>query len=87
MPMAFSVKDFCKEFNISRSKLYALWREGKGPAYLNVGKRRLISAVAADAWRAKLEGEAAQAHNGATPQGNSSTAARSLTRHAGETVA
>jgi hypothetical protein len=57
MSLALSVKHFCHEHDISRSKLYQLWREGRGPAYFKVGNRRLISAQAADAWRAMMEVE------------------------------
>ena len=61
MAQAYSVQAFCKEYSISRSMLYALWRDGEGPAYFKVGNRRLISAQAADAWRAMREVETEEA--------------------------
>ena len=57
MALAMTVTQFCKEYSVSRSMLYKLWREGKGPSFFRVGNRRLISAQAADAWRAMLEVE------------------------------
>lgn len=57
MSVTYSVNEFCKAFGISRSKLYQLWHDNQGPVYFHVGKRRLISYAAAEAWRARLETE------------------------------
>ncbi len=56
---ALSVKDFCEAYNISKSFLYRLKREGKGPRMMRIGRRTLISAEAAREWQSQNEeGEA-----------------------------
>jgi predicted DNA-binding transcriptional regulator AlpA len=65
MAEMYSVTAFCGAYGISRSFLYNLWREGRGPAFVKVGKRRLISRPAAEAWRATLEVETEQQFRGA----------------------
>jgi hypothetical protein len=57
---AYSLTQFCQAHNISRSQLYKLWGEGKGPLWARAGKRRLIPVEAARAWLRKLEEEAAK---------------------------
>jgi hypothetical protein len=54
---AYSVDEFCTKFRISRSKLYALWRDGRGPKFYQLGTVRRISDVAASDWCAELERE------------------------------
>jgi hypothetical protein len=51
----FTVVEFCHAHAISRSKLYALVAEGRGPTLSKVGRRTLISAAAAEAWRREIE--------------------------------
>jgi transposase-like protein len=58
---AFSVDELCERHGICRSLLYALWREGKGPARMKVGGRTLISVEAAARWRQQVEAETAAA--------------------------
>jgi hypothetical protein len=48
---AFSVDAFCKAHQLSRAKLYDLWKSGEGPDFMRVGSRVLISKEAASAWR------------------------------------
>ena len=48
---AFSIKEFCKDHKISRLLFYTLMKEGLGPKMMQVGRRRLISAEAAQEWR------------------------------------
>ncbi len=50
----FSIDDFCRAHDISRPFLYACWARGEGPDVMRVGRRVLISAEAASAWREKM---------------------------------
>jgi hypothetical protein len=54
-PLALTVSEFCASHRISRSQLYKLWRQSRGPRCMEVGKRRLISVEAAAAWRRERE--------------------------------
>jgi hypothetical protein len=56
---SLTVAEFCAAEKISRSMLYQLWAEGKGPRTFFVGTKRLISAEARQEWRRALEAEAA----------------------------
>jgi len=56
---AFTVDEFCQWHRICRSLLYALWREGRGPARMKVGTRTLVSTEAAAEWRRRIEQETA----------------------------
>ena len=49
--LAFSIKEFCFQHDISRSKFYDLLRNGLAPKLIKLGKRRLISVEAAKEWR------------------------------------
>jgi hypothetical protein len=59
-PPLYTVLLFCRVHFLSRSKLYELWDEGQGPAVVRVGRRRYITGKAAQAWRQKLEDDAAR---------------------------
>jgi predicted DNA-binding transcriptional regulator AlpA len=48
---ALSIKEFCFQHDISRSKFYDLLRNGLAPKMMKLGKRRLISVEAAKEWR------------------------------------
>ncbi len=64
--LAFSIAQFCERHNISRAFFYKLSKEGRGPAVMKVGRRRIISAEAAAAWRLRMEtsgGEKASPEN------------------------
>jgi len=52
---AFTVDQFCAAHNICRTRLYALWGEGRGPRFMKNGTRRLITAEAASDWRKAME--------------------------------
>ncbi|MDX1998821.1 MAG: hypothetical protein SF066_13985 [Thermoanaerobaculia bacterium] len=54
-PVVYSIRQFCATHQISKSKLYQLFKIGEGPAVLRVGRRRLITAVSAAAWRRRQE--------------------------------
>ena len=53
--LAFSIPEFCAMHNLSRTHLWMLEKEGKGPRLMHVGRRRLISAEAASDWRRSME--------------------------------
>ncbi|TLU71461.1 helix-turn-helix transcriptional regulator [Lichenicoccus roseus] len=55
----FSVDEFGQSHGLSRATLYNLWKAGKGPVFMKVGSRRLISEEAATAWRRQMEAETA----------------------------
>ena len=52
---AWSVPEFCESHGISRSLLYILLRDGRGPAVMRIGGRTLISIEAAETWRRAME--------------------------------
>lgn len=54
-PAAYSVDAFCRVHSICRATLYNLWDRGEGPRFMKLGKRRLISAEAAESWRRERE--------------------------------
>lgn len=58
IPAAYSVLEFCAAHSISRAHLYNLIRRGEGPTLMHAGKRTLVSAEAAAAWRSRMEGAA-----------------------------
>jgi hypothetical protein len=58
-PEAFTVSEFCKAHRISRALFYILLRNGRGPRVMRAGRRTLVSANAADAWRRGLEAASA----------------------------
>ncbi len=52
---AFTIKQFCYAFNISRSFLYKLWSRGEGPRFFKIGGSVRISYEAAEEWRTRNE--------------------------------
>jgi predicted DNA-binding transcriptional regulator AlpA len=57
----YTILQFCTNHgNISKSFLYKLIKEGKGPRLMKIGRRTLISTEAAAEWRAKMEAETSQ---------------------------
>ncbi len=50
-----SVPEFCQDNRISRSHLYNLLRQGKGPRIIKAGRRTLVTQEAAAEWRHRLE--------------------------------
>jgi predicted DNA-binding transcriptional regulator AlpA len=53
--LAFTVPEFCEAHGISRALYYILAREGRAPASMKVGRRRLIARESAEAWRRQME--------------------------------
>jgi len=54
---AYSILQFCSAHSISRALFYLLLKDGRAPAVMKVGRRTLISAEAAAAWRKRMETE------------------------------
>jgi len=52
---AYSIKDFCKAYSVSRQHFYAMEKIGKAPQTLQFGRRRLITLEAVNEWQARLE--------------------------------
>ena len=44
---ASTINQFCTDNSISRTRLYALWKEGRGPRYFLNGTHRRITIVRA----------------------------------------
>ncbi len=57
-PLIYDLAGFCIAYRVSRSKLYALWREGLGPKTHRLGRSLRISREAAHAWVERLEAAA-----------------------------
>jgi hypothetical protein len=53
-PDMMSVADFCARHAISKSYFYKLRAQGMAPQSGLIGRKRLISADAAEAWRRNL---------------------------------
>jgi hypothetical protein len=53
--IAYSPKELAQAAGISLSLLYKMWREGKGPKYALIHKRRVIRCTVADEWLQSLE--------------------------------
>ncbi len=51
----YTVNQFCKSHNISRSMFYKQMKLGQGPRVMQVGRRRMISNEAAADWRQQME--------------------------------
>jgi len=54
---AYSIPQFCSAHSISRALFYLLLKDGRAPAVMKVGRRTLISAEAAAAWRKRMESD------------------------------
>jgi hypothetical protein len=54
-PFAFTIVEFCHAYRISPAHYFAMRRKGKGPVELRLGRRRIISAESAEAWRRARE--------------------------------
>lgn len=52
---AFTIKQFCYTFSISRSFLYKLWDKGEGPSFFKIGGSIRISRKAAEEWQSRNE--------------------------------
>ncbi len=59
--------EFCAAERISRTKLYQLWREGRGPRFYFNGTRRRITHRARLDFQREREAETARLSDAATP--------------------
>ncbi len=59
---AFSVREFCEVYGISRSLFYAMIKEGQGPVTMKVRGRRLVSRQSAADWRRRMESPVPHQH-------------------------
>lgn len=55
--LAYTVPQFCEATCVSKTHLYALIKEDRGPRLMKVGRRTLISAQAAADWCKRMEEE------------------------------
>jgi predicted DNA-binding transcriptional regulator AlpA len=54
-PQAYTVSQFCEAHGISRALFYLLLKDkNRAPAIMRAGRRVLISAESAAAWRARM---------------------------------
>ena len=53
-PAAYSIEEFCRAHSITPSFFYKLLAQGKAPACMTLGRRRLISREEAARWRAVM---------------------------------
>jgi hypothetical protein len=53
----YSVQRFCDSHKVSRTHLYKLWREGRGPSFFWLGDQKRITAEAAAEWRARMQAD------------------------------
>ena len=56
-PAAFTISQFCKRNNVSRARLYTLWRQGRGPRVMRThpsGKVTITVSAEAD-WQREME--------------------------------
>ena len=61
---AFSIPEFCAAHRLSRAFLYQLMKDGRAPAFMKIGRRRLITVEAAAAWRQRMTRESTIASKG-----------------------
>jgi hypothetical protein len=52
---AFSIPEFCRRYGFSQAFFFKLKAQGHGPRLMEVGRRRLISREADEAWRRERE--------------------------------
>jgi hypothetical protein len=58
---ASTINEFCEDNRISRTALYKLWAEGRGPRYFLNGTHRRITDEAGADWRRDMEAAATAA--------------------------
>jgi predicted DNA-binding transcriptional regulator AlpA len=49
----YTIPQFLEVFNLSKSTLYRLWEQGRGPQLIRIGRRVLIPVDAAEEWAAR----------------------------------
>ena len=53
--LAFTIPQFCKAHNVSRSQYYELRKDGRAPVEMEIGRKKLISHESAADWRRRME--------------------------------
>jgi hypothetical protein len=66
---SFTVAEFCQLERISRSALYNLWKQGKGPRYYLAGTHRRITGQARRDFHREREADAQALRASATARG------------------
>ena len=56
---AYSIPDFLEAYSLSRSALYRLWNENRGPVQLRIGRKVIILVEDANLWVERMKSEAA----------------------------
>jgi len=54
---AFTITQFADAHHVSRTHVYELIKQGKGPRLMKLGRRTLVSVEAAADWRRQIEQE------------------------------
>jgi hypothetical protein len=57
-PQSRTINQWCADRRVSRSTLYLMWREGRGPKFYRAGRAIRISEEADAAWLAESEAAA-----------------------------
>tara|TARA_B100001964_G_C13745903_1_gene385274 strand:- start:3 stop:323 length:321 start_codon:yes stop_codon:yes gene_type:complete len=56
---AYSIPDFLEAYSLSRSALYRLWGEHRGPSTIHIGRKVIILVEDATAWAKQMKTESA----------------------------
>ena len=56
---AYSIPDFLEAYSLSRSALYRLWNEQRGPSVLRIGRKVIILVEDAKLWAEQMKSETA----------------------------
>ena len=54
---AYSIPDFLEAYSLSRSALYRLWNERRGPVALRIGRKVIILVEDAKLWAEQMKSE------------------------------
>jgi len=54
---AYSISDFLEAYSLSRSALYRLWKEQRGPVTLRIGRKVIILVEDAKLWAEQMKSE------------------------------
>ncbi|MEI2676502.1 MAG: hypothetical protein V9G29_00755 [Burkholderiaceae bacterium] len=57
---ASGITEFCAQNSLSRTTLFELWKAGRGPKVMRVGRRVLITEEAGAEWRERMQAESVQ---------------------------
>ena len=51
--LAYTIREFCEAYRLSRSGFYNALARGEAPALMRIGRRVMISRESAEEWRRK----------------------------------